>query len=194
MSTPAPATLHTERLLLRRWRPEDREPFAALNADPEVRRYFPSTQTRAESDASVDIHEPWFDELGYGLWVVEPTGDEPDAGRFAGFVGLAPATFDAPFTPAVEIGWRLARWSWGRGYATEAARVSLADGFERGGLGEIVSFTAVGNEPSRGVMTKIGLGHDPADDFDHPLLAVDDPLRRHVMYRLTADAWRGSRR
>ncbi len=190
VAAPAPSSLRTQRLLLRRWRPDDREPFAQLNADPEVRRFFPSTLTRAESDASVAVYEPWFEELGYGLWAIEPLPGQPGAGRFAGFVGLAPATFDAEFAPAVEVGWRLARWSWGRGYATEAAEASLVDGFERAGLDEIVSFTAVSNEPSRRVMTKIGLHHDPADDFDHPVLAVDDPLRRHVLYRCSAAAWR----
>src|SRR5438128_1467437 len=117
--------LRTERLLLRRWRDGDREPFAAMNADPAVMEHFPGTLTREQSDATIGRFDREFDERGYGLWAVEA----PDA-PFAGFVGLHLAAFDATFTPAVEIGWRLAREHWGRGYATEAARAALAFGFD----------------------------------------------------------------
>lgn len=178
--SPTPTELCTDRLLLRRWRPEDREPFAALNADPAVMEHFVACPTRAESDDLVDRIEDTFDREGYGLWAVEVVAD----GSFAGFVGLWPATFDAAFTPAVEVGWRLARHAWGSGYATEAAQAALRDGFERLGLDEIVSFTTVGNVRSRRVMEKIGMTHDPADDFDHEAVPVDHPLRRHVLYRL----------
>ena len=176
----APTTLTTDRLLLRRWRPDDLEPFAAMNADPVVMEYFPATLARDASDAFVARIETCFAENGYGLWAVEPV-DDP---RFAGYVGLWPAVFEAHFTPAVEIGWRLDKAFWGRGYAPEAARTVLADGFGRLGLDEIVSFTATSNLRSQRVMAKIGMTHDPADDFDHPTLDPASPLRRHVLYRI----------
>ena len=171
--------LTTDRLVLRRWRDEDREPFAALNADPVVREHFPSTQTRDESDASVDHFERHFDAHGFGLWAVEVKDGAP----FIGFGGLSVVPFDAHFTPAVEIGWRLAREHWGRGYASEGARAALAYAFGDLALGEVVSFTAVANRRSRAVMERIGMTHDPADDFDHPRLAADSPILRHVLYR-----------
>ena len=168
--------LRTERLLLRPWRDEDREPFAALNADPEVMEHFPSTMTREESDAFVDFLTGVFAERGWGLWAVEVEGE------FVGFVGLLVPRFEAHFTPAVEIGWRLARHAWGKGYATEAGRAVLDFAFGELGLEEVVSFTATTNLPSQRVMQRLGMTHDPADDFDHP--RVTDPrLRRHVLYR-----------
>ncbi|HEV2967425.1 MAG TPA: GNAT family N-acetyltransferase [Candidatus Dormibacteraeota bacterium] len=175
------ADLHTERLLLRRWRPADKEPFARLNSDPLVMEYFPSALDRAESDAFADRIEEGFDARGYGLWAVEIPGEAD----FIGFVGLALHDFPAHFTPAVEIGWRLARDYWGSGFATEAARTAIADGFERVGLGEIVSFTTAINVRSVAVMERLGMTHDPSDDFDHPRLPVGHHLRRHVLYRLS---------
>ena len=172
--------LRTERLLLRGWRPEDREPFAALNADEEVRRHFPSTLDRATSDAEADRHAAALEERGWGLWAVEVVGGD----AFIGFIGLAPAPALAPCAPAVEIGWRLARRAWGRGYAPEGATAVLAHAFEVLGLEEVVSFTAVANAPSRRVMEKIGMTRDPSDDFDHLAVPVGSPLRRHVLYRL----------
>jgi ribosomal-protein-alanine N-acetyltransferase len=172
--------LLTERLRLRRWRPSDRDPFAALNADPEVMEHFPAPLPRAESDALIDAIEAGFEARGFGLWAVEARA----SGALLGFTGLSVPSFDAPFTPAVEIGWRLAREAWGRGYATEAARAAAALGFDALGLAEIVSFTAVANARSRAVMERLGMTRDPADDFDHPRVAAGDPLRRHVLYRL----------
>jgi ribosomal-protein-alanine N-acetyltransferase len=174
-------TLGTSRLILRRWRPSDREPFARLNGDPETMRHFVRPLTREESDALVDRIELRFDERGYGLWAVERRED----GSFLGFVGLAYQTFEAPFTPCVEVGWRLDKSSWGRGYATEAAREALRFGFEEIGLEEIVSFTSREHAESRHVMEKIGLQRDPEDDFDHPNMPQGHPLRPHVLYRLT---------
>jgi RimJ/RimL family protein N-acetyltransferase len=171
--------LRTERLWLRRWQPDDREPFAALNADPAVRRYFPGLLTRAESDASIDWHEASFNERGFGFWAVAVQ----ETGTFIGFVGLAVPSFESAFTPCVEIGWRLAAPFWNHGYATEAARATLAFGFDVLTLEEIVAFTAVHNAPSRRVMEKLGMTHNPADDFDHPKIAPGHPLRRHVLYR-----------
>jgi RimJ/RimL family protein N-acetyltransferase len=178
--------LLTDRLSLRPWRDDDREPFAALNADPEVMEFLPGLLTRAESDAMVDrIEQTWADR-GLGLFAVEVR----DTGDFAGFIGLWPATFEAFFTPAVEVGWRLARSHWGCGYATEGASAALADGFGRLGLDEIVSFTAVINERSQRVMQRLGMTRDPGEDFDHPVLADGHRLRRHVLYRLASTAER----
>ena len=170
----------TERLRLRRWQPADREPFAALNADPRVMEYFPCVLSRAESDALADRIEAHFSDHGFGLWALELAG----VARFAGFVGLAWVRFESRFTPSVEIGWRLARAHWGRGYATEAAGAALAFGFERLGLDEIVSFTVPGNTRSLRLMERIGMVRDPGDDFEHPGLPAGHPLRRHVLYRL----------
>ncbi|MEZ0070797.1 GNAT family N-acetyltransferase [Planotetraspora sp. GP83] len=175
--------IRTERLVLRRWRGSDREPFAALNADPAVMEHFPATLSRAESDAFVDQAEARFDERGFGLWAVET------AGTFIGFTGLSVPRFTAHFTPAVEIGWRLARAAWGYGYASEAARAVLDDGFGRLRLAEIVSFTATDNLRSQAVMRRIGMTRDAAGDFDHPVLPEGSPLRRHVLYRISAAGW-----
>lgn len=183
--TPAPENgpeLHSDRLLLRRWRPEDLEPLAAMNADPEVMRCLPAQLSREESDAVAERIERHFEAHGFGFWAVEAPGIAP----FIGFVGLANVGFEAPFTPAVEIGWRLARPFWGSGYATEAARAALTFGFNRLRLPEIVAFTVPANARSRRVMERIGMSHDPADDFDHPALAPGHPLRRHVLYRIAA--------
>ena len=180
------ARLETERLILRAWRPEDRAPFAALNADPEVMRYFRSTFSRELSDAAVDRIIDHFDRHGFGWWAVEIRDDS----SFAGMVGLQVPAFEAHFTPCVEIGWRLAREHWGRAYAPEAAQAALAFGFEAAGLGEIVSFTTTANTPSRRVMEKIGMRRDPDEDFDHPRVPEGSPLRRHVLYRLDRDQWR----
>lgn len=165
---------------MRRWREEDREPFAAMNADPEVMEHFPAPLTREQSDAMIDRIERAFDEQGYGLWALE----EKATGRFVGFTGLVWQRFEAPFTPALEVGWRLARHAWGRGYATEAGRRAIEEGFARTEVDEIVSITAVGNVRSRAVMERLGLTRDPADDFDHPLIPEGHPLRPHVLYRI----------
>lgn len=177
-----PIHLETSRLLLRRWCPADRAPFAALNADPLVMRYFPAPLTQAESDALADRIQSHFDQHGFGLWAVERKNLCP----FLGFVGLAIPRFEAPFTPCVEVGWRLARDHWGQGYAPEAARAALDWGFQHLKIPEIVSFTAHQNLPSRRVMEKLGMTHHPHDDFDHPLLPINHPLRPHVLYRLSA--------
>ena len=176
----AAVELRTERLLLRTWRDADREPYAALNADPVVMEHFPAPLSRGESDAHVDRILAAFDEHGWGLWAVE----RADTGRLVGFTGLAVPRHPLPFLPCVEVGWRLARSAWGHGFATEAAREALRVGFDEVGLDEVMSFTAVGNTRSRAVMERLGMVHDPADDFDHPALPVGHPLRRHVLYRL----------
>jgi RimJ/RimL family protein N-acetyltransferase len=177
--------VRTERLLLRGWRPADRAPFAALNADPTVVEFLPGALDRRESDDLAARIEAGWEQHGYGLWAVEVPGVAP----FIGFVGLSRASFEARFTPAVEVGWRLAAAAWGAGYATEAGRASLRYGFETKGLAEIVSFTARGNTRSRRVMERLGMRHDPADDFEHPRVAVGSDLRPHVLYRLDRETW-----
>jgi len=169
--------LETPRLILRRWRDEDRAPFAVLNADPVVMEHFVNPLTRQDSDDFVDRIEAHFDERGFGLWAVEVKA----SGDFAGFVGLWPPNWDPSLT---EIGWRLAKEHWGHGYATEGATITTVDGFARLGLDEIVSFTSVDNIRSQRVMQKIGMTRDPADDFDHPNVPEGHRLRRHVLYRL----------
>jgi RimJ/RimL family protein N-acetyltransferase len=180
---PAPV-LETVRLILRGWGPGDREPFARLNDDPRVMEQFPARLSRAESDSFVDRIERSFRERGFGLWVVERRSDR----AFLGFTGLLEQTFEAPFTPAVEVGWRLAAEGWGHGYATEAAHEVVRFGFTELGLDEIVSMTTPANARSRRVMEKLGMTHDPADDFDHPRVPPG-PLRRHVLYRLSRARW-----
>jgi RimJ/RimL family protein N-acetyltransferase len=196
LPVPALPTLRTERLVLRAWRDEDLAPFAALNADPAVMEYLPAVLSRAESDAAAARIRAELAGRGFGLWALEVPGVAP----FIGFTGLAVPRFEAHFTgkrstqrgqspsgvvrECVEIGWRIAREHWGRGFAPEAARKALADGFGRLGLEEIVAFTAVGNVRSRRVMEKLGMTHEPADDFDHPGLPAGHPLRRHVLYRI----------
>lgn len=176
--------LGTERLRLRQWRDDDRDPFAALNASPIVMEYFPARMTRAQSDAFVDRMATRIASDGWGLWALEVA----DTGEFVGFTGLSVPRFDAHFTPAVEIGWRLAPAAWGHGYASEAARCALAYGFGSLDLDEIVSFTARANLRSQAVMQRIGMSHDPADDFKHPNLPAESPLRDHVLYRVRPGA------
>jgi len=150
-----------------------------MNADPAVLEFLPGALTREESDAMVARIGRHFSEHGFGFWAVETA----DGQEFVGLVGLAVVGFEAPFTPAVEVGWRLARSQWGRGYATEAARSALDYGFGPLGLQEIVSFTVPANVRSRAVMERLGMTHDDRDDFDHPKLAEGHRLRRHVLYR-----------
>ena len=174
----------TERLLLRQWREDDKESFARLNADPVAMEHFPSTLDRDASDGFADRNAEHLALHGWGLWAVEVRA----TGRFIGYTGLAVPRFTAHFTPAVEIGWRLLPEVWGNGYATEAARAALAVGFDDLRLDEIVSFTAVGNRRSRAVMERIGMTHDPGEDFDHPALPDGHRLQRHVLYRLRRPA------
>jgi RimJ/RimL family protein N-acetyltransferase len=169
----------TARLLLRRWRAADREPFAAMNADPVVMRHFPRPLTRAESDGFVDRIEARFEEQGFGLWVLEPL----DAGGFLGFTGLNPMPDEGvPGAGGMEVGWRLARLAWGHGYATEAALEALRVA-EQVGLPEVWSMTAVRNLRSQAVMRRIGLREHAL--FDHPALPEGHPVQRHVVYHGT---------
>jgi RimJ/RimL family protein N-acetyltransferase len=153
-----------------------------MNADSLVMEHFPDRLSRRQSDDLIEKIETGFEANGYGLWALELR----ETGEFLGFTGLAMTTFDAPFTPAVEIGWRLAPAAWRKGFATEAAQAALAFGFEEAGLAEIVSFTTIANARSLAVMERIGMAHDPDDDFDHPGIPAGHPQRRHVLYRISA--------
>ena len=178
-------TLRTERLVLRPWRESDRAPFAAMNADPRVMEHFPATNTRAESDAGFDRVVAKMLAQGFGLWAVEI----PRVVEFIGFVGLNPA--DALLgRPVLEIGWRLAAAHWGRGYATEGGRASLAHAFDVLGQDEVVSFTTTANQRSRHVMEKLGLVRRPEEDFDHPGVPPTWSGRRHLVYAITREQWR----
>lgn len=170
--------IRTERLTLRAWRDADRDAWAAMNADPQVMEYFPATLERAQADAAFDRFSTALAVRGWGLWAVEHSGE------FLGFTGLNPVGFDAAFAPATEVGWRLRRDAWGHGFATEAARAAVAYAFDELGLDELVSFTTATNVRSRAVMERLGMTHDPADDFAHPALPEGHPLRPHVLYRL----------
>jgi RimJ/RimL family protein N-acetyltransferase len=178
--------LRTPRLLLRRWRESDREPFARMNGDPRVMEHFPGVLSRAGSDALLERIRAHFAERGFGLFAVEV----PGVADFAGMVGLSVPAFEAAFTPCVEVGWRLAAEHWGRGYATEAARAALAFGLGTLGLAEVVAFSVPANARSRRVMERIGMRRDAGGDFEHPALPAGHPLRRHVLYRLARGGWR----
>ena len=179
------AQLQTARLTLRRWLPADRVPFAQINRDPAVMRFMPAMLSTEESDSLVDRIEAHFEQHGFGLWAAELR----DPARFIGYIGLAVPRFQAPFMPAVEIGWRLASDVWRQGLATEGAGEVVRYAFEILGLPSLVSFTVPANLPSRRVMEKLGMTHDESDDFDHPFLPEGHPLRRHVLYRLTKSVW-----
>jgi RimJ/RimL family protein N-acetyltransferase len=172
--------LRTDRLLLRCFRPQDREPFAAINADPGVMEFLGGPVSRERSDVLIDWIEDRFSSQGFGFWALELVGEA----RLIGLAGLNIPRFSAPFLPAVEVGWRLDPRYWGRGYATEAAGASLDFAFGTLGLDEVVAFTAEGNLRSRKVMERLGMRHDTTDDFDHPSIAEDSPLRRQVLYRV----------
>jgi RimJ/RimL family protein N-acetyltransferase len=181
--------LETTRLLLRRWREADRPAFAAMNADPEVMRHFPGLMTRAQSDAMLDRIEEMFDEDGFGWWAVTAR----DSGELLGMTGISRVRFEAPFTPAVEVGWRLVRNAWGHGYATEAAGAALAHGFDVELLDEIVAMAVPQNARSLAVMERLGMRPVPGADFEHPRVPQGSPVRRHVLYRISAAQWRAGR-
>lgn len=171
-----------EQLVLRQWRDSDLDPYAAMNADPEVMRYFPAPLTRAETAASFERLRRGIHERGWGLWAVEVDG------IFAGFTGLNIPRFSAPFTPCVEMGWRFRREFWGRSLAYRAAREALVFGFESLRLEEIVAFTAAGNLRSRRLMERLGFKRDLNGDFDHPSIPEGHELRSHVLYRISPEA------
>jgi RimJ/RimL family protein N-acetyltransferase len=179
--------LTTTRLELRPWRDSDREPFAALNADPEVMRFMPQRLDRAASDALLDALQRAIAARGWGAWAVARRDD----GGFLGFVGLSTVTFSAPFTPCLEVLWRLKRASWGQGYATEGARACLAFAFETLAEKAVHAFTVPANQRSRAVMQRLGMRHLADQDFEHPRLPPAHPLRPHLLYRISREEWLG---
>lgn len=170
----------TDRLILRHWQDSDRAPFARMNADTAVMEFMPTVLTREQSDAFADRIEAHFQQHGFGLCAVELRSDR----AFLGFIGFLVPAFEAHFTPCVEIGWRLLPEYWGRGLATEGARRMIVYASEELSLETLVSFTVPANARSRRVMEKLGMTHDPADDFDHPRIPFGHRLRRHVLYRM----------
>jgi RimJ/RimL family protein N-acetyltransferase len=183
--TDGAAKIGTERLILRKWRESDRELFARMNADPAVMEHFPALLSREESDALVDRAEAHLEQHRFGPWAAELR----ETGDFIGYIGLVIPRFEAAFTPCVEIGWRLAREHWGKGLATEGARALVRHGFEVQRLLELVSFTVPANLRSIRVMQKLGMTHDPCDNFDHPSIPEGHPLRLHVLCRLKCKDW-----
>jgi RimJ/RimL family protein N-acetyltransferase len=170
----------TDRLRLRGWRDSDREPFARINRDPLVMEFFPAPLSAPESSVLFDRIESHFVQHGFGLWAAELR----ETAAFIGYIGLAVPRFNAAFTPCVEIGWRLDAAWWGKGLATEGARAVARHAFHMLHLNELVSLTVPANLRSRRVMEKLGMTHDPREDFDHPMMPAGHPLRRHVLYRL----------
>ena len=181
--------MQTERLILRRWQLPDLDAFARMNADARTMQFMPAVLSRDETEALIARFEAHHEMHGFGVWALEMR----DGGALVGYTGLQSVSFDAGFSPAVEVLWRLAPEFWHRGYATEAAQAALADGFERLELGRILAFTVPANGPSRAVMDRLGMTRDEALDFDHPRLPPDHALSRHVVYALTRDAWRLAR-
>jgi RimJ/RimL family protein N-acetyltransferase len=182
-------SLTTARLHLRPWRDSDHAPFAALNDDPEVMRYMPRHLSRSESAQLVSDFNAALERRGWGVWALA----RRDSDELLGYVGLAAPTFTAHFTPCLEVLWRLQRRSWGHGYATEAARACLAFAFAALAATEVVGFTVPANQRSRAVMARLGMRHDPRDDFEHPRLLPGDALRPHVLYRLPRAAFTPAR-
>lgn len=174
----------TERLQLRQWKADDRPAFAEMSADPEVMEYFPKTLSRAESDAVADRCEALIEERGWGFWVVQLL----ETAEFIGFAGLHIPRDDLPFAPCVEIGWRLARRYWGKGYATEGAAVALKVGFELLHLEEIVSFAVVKNYRSRAVMERLNM-INTSQTFEHPDVPEISPFREHCLYKISSQRW-----
>jgi RimJ/RimL family protein N-acetyltransferase len=172
--------MQTQRLILRRWQQADLEPFAQMNADPEVMEHYPSCLTKDESQLFIQRAEEKFETNGFGFWALELKENS----QFIGFVGLNIPNFEAAFTPCVEIGWRLGRGYWGKGYASEGAKAALDYALAPARLKEILSWTYEGNLRSRKVMERIGMIHDPKEDFNHPSLSEGHPLSRHVLYRI----------
>ncbi|MBU9819609.1 MULTISPECIES: GNAT family N-acetyltransferase [Rahnella] len=175
-----PLKIVTPRLTLRQWRDSDAGPFAEMNADPRVMEFFPSTMTREKSDEMLARCRDLIAVRGWGIWAVELR----DTGEFIGFVGLHTPGYDLPFTPCVEIGWRLRADVWGKGYCSEAARAALNAGFEQLGLDEIVAFTALPNARSQAVMKKMGMTCDISENFNHPAVEKGNWLEEHCLYRL----------
>lgn len=176
----------TSRLILRDWREEDIPQFARMNADPVVMEFFEKTFSLEETRQSVHRMRECAKNYGYTFWAAEQKND----GKFVGCIGIFMSTYESPFTPGVEIGWRLDKPYWGQGYATEGARKALEVGFEKFGLQEICAITVPANERSRRVMEKLGMVHDPSENFKHPKIPPEHPFSVHVLYRLARQNWK----
>jgi len=176
--------ISTERLLLRQWRKEDRVGFAQLNADPAVMQYYPAVISQGESNILAEKIQSLISENGWGFWAVERLSDK----SFIGFVGLNEPSYDLPVTPCVEIGWRLAKDYWGKGYATEAANAALALAFNQLALSRVYSFTSVSNLRSRAVMARLQMVNT-GQNFEHPIIPPGHPLREHVLYAIDKQRW-----
>jgi RimJ/RimL family protein N-acetyltransferase len=181
-----PAALETDRLILRQWRQSDLDAFWRMGQDREVMEFLLPLANRAASDAVADKLKSHIEEHGFGFWALQEKVGAP----FIGFTGILRVGDDLPFAPAVEVGWRLARAHWGKGYASEAARAALAFAFNDMKLDEVVALTVPANRRSQAVMTRIGMSRNAADDFDHPRVPDGDPLKRHVLYRIARSAFR----
>ena len=177
--------LETDRLILRTWHDEDLQPMLAINQDPKVMEYFPELQDLEATKKLIVRINSHFEKYGYTVYATE----RKDSGEFIGFIGLFTPEFESHFTPSTEIGWRLSSNHWGQGFATEGAKAVLDYAFRELKMPEIVSFTAAGNAKSIRVMQKIGLQHNETDDFDHPKLDDESPLKRHVLYRLSREKY-----
>ena len=183
---PSPMELRTPRVLLRQWKDSDLDAWAAMNADPAVRRHFPAVLSRAEALGEADRIRSAIAQRGWGMWALEIPGVHP----FAGFVGLSLPGYEAPWMPAVEIGWRLAPVAWHQGYATEGAIAALDFAFKHLELPQVVALSVPNNSPSHSVMERIGMVRDTAADFDHPRVPADSPLKRHILHRISPEQWR----
>jgi ribosomal-protein-alanine N-acetyltransferase len=181
--------IFTQRLILRSWRDSDRQPFAEMSEDADVMEHLRPLATQDACNAWIDFQINHQSSHGFCLWALESRA----SGLFMGAVGLLHVSFVAHFTPAVEVGWRLARPFWGQGFAAEAARAALQFGFEEIRLTEVVAHASVRNTRSRRLMAKLGMSHDCAEDFDRPGAPESDSLRRQALYRLTRDAWLSQR-
>ncbi len=177
--------LITQRLILRAWTLNDLDAYTAINQDPRVLEFLPGPLTREQAAEQIKRFNAEINECKFGLLACELKA----TGELIGFVGLSIPQFEAPFTPCIELGYRLGSQYWGNGYATEAARAVLQFAFRKLNLKEIVAFTVPANTRSRNVMEKLGMLRNPADDFQHPKLADGHPLREHVLYRLTRDQY-----
>jgi RimJ/RimL family protein N-acetyltransferase len=182
---PAPVEIRTPRLLLRQWKDSDLDAWCEMNADAEVRKYFPKVNERADSEGEASRMKASITQRGWGFWAVEV----PSVTPFIGAVGLFVPTFEAPWQPAVEVGWRLKRNTWGKGFATEAALAARDFGFTELKLPQIIAMSVITNEPSHRVMHRIGMARWDGMEFDHPRVPHDWPLKRHIVHRITHDQW-----
>lgn len=187
---PSPVELRTSRLLLRQWKDSDADPWAAMNADPKVRQYFPKVLAREDALGEMDRIRAGIAQRGWGMWAMEIPGVMP----FAGFVGINAPGFPAPWQPAVEIGWRLPVDAWGKGYATEAAEASLYFAFEHLRLPQVIALSVVPNKPSHAVMERLGMKRWHGVEFDHPRVPADWHLKRHIVHLMTRKTWTARRK